>query len=596
MLPIRAFAVVVFFAILAWLFISYDGWLELCAGLAIFIFGMECLEAGLKKLTGTSFEKLLTKSTSTPFRGLLFGIGSTAILQSSTLVSLLTIAFISSGLIQLAGGIAIIFGANLGATTGIWLLAAAGKGFSLSPFALPILVFGMLIGFVGDKGKGIGRLLLGIGFIFLGIDSIKIGFSSLGNETDFIPTNNGGLASTLLFVLLGIISSVVLQSSHATLMLVLTALAGGQLQFDQSLAIVIGSNVGSSVSTAAMGILGGNRSGQRLAVAHVIFNFFTALAALIFLSPLVKTVILISGYIGFSDNQLLQLALFHTLFNVGGVLIFWPWQNSLVRILVAFLPDKVDVTQTPHVIISKESEVNPLRALYLTNQALESIDAASAAISLELRRLGHLTLSVISKTIYVSENQLSEELTDKNELGVNKDNLNYVADELYQVMIKGVYSDLLDFMGKMNFKMDDEHQAFINRAHTISMKLVEGVKSAKHLQKNLSKALLNGDSAAKDLYLDIRFHLYEEISMLHSIDDNDSLETMLIKLDRSNSSFSIEFRKKLFSLIRENKINGSQASSLMNDIGYTEQISQCMRDILSHIEEPQSLKQLRDIA
>src|SRR5690606_17910333 len=122
---------------LAWSFWASAGWLQLCAGLALFLFGMQCLEEGLRQLAGGKLEQLLGRSTATPGKAMLFGMGGTLLLQSSTLVSLLTIAFISTGLIQLAGGIAILFGANLGATSGIWLLALAGQNLSLSPLALP---------------------------------------------------------------------------------------------------------------------------------------------------------------------------------------------------------------------------------------------------------------------------------------------------------------------------------------------------------------------------------------------------------------------------------------------------------------------------
>src|SRR5690606_11793707 len=130
------------------------------------LFGMQCLEEGLQELAGGKLEQLLGRSTSTPFRALLFGTGATFLLQPSTLVSLLTIAFLSTGLLELAGGIAVIFGANLGATSGIWLLAMAGQNLSLSPLALPLLVFGVLASFTGPAGRGGGRILLGIAFIF----------------------------------------------------------------------------------------------------------------------------------------------------------------------------------------------------------------------------------------------------------------------------------------------------------------------------------------------------------------------------------------------------------------------------------------------
>ena len=230
-----------------------QGWLQLCAGLAIFLFGMQCLEEGLRQLAGSKLEHILGRSTSTSFKSLLFGVVGTLLLQSSTLVSLLTISFISTGLIQLAGGIAILFGANLGATSGIWLLALAGQNLSLSPLALPLLVFGVLAGFFGAKSKAAGRIVLGVAFIFLGIDQIKEGFASFGDGLDMSAYQEGGLRGALLFTAIGMAITVVLQSSHATMMLTLAALAGGQLELSQSLAIAIGSNIGSSVTTGFVG-------------------------------------------------------------------------------------------------------------------------------------------------------------------------------------------------------------------------------------------------------------------------------------------------------------------------------------------------------
>ena len=187
-----------------------QGWLQLCAGLAIFLFGMQCLEDGLRQLAGSKLEQILGRSTSTPFKSLLFGVGGTLLLQSSTLVSLLTIAFISTGLIQLAGGIAILFGANLGATSGIWLLALAGQNLSLSPLALPLLVFGVLAGFFGAKSKAAGRIVLGVAFIFLGIDQIKEGFASFGDGLDMSAYQEGGLRGALLFTAANILADIAL--------------------------------------------------------------------------------------------------------------------------------------------------------------------------------------------------------------------------------------------------------------------------------------------------------------------------------------------------------------------------------------------------
>ncbi|MCD9095389.1 Na/Pi symporter [Luteimonas fraxinea] len=372
---------------MAWSFWRDAGWLQLCAGLAIFLFGMQCLEDGLRQLAGSRLEQVLGRSTRTRMRGLLFGIGGTVLLQSSTLVSLLTIAFLGAGLIQLAGGIAIILGANLCATSGIWLLALAGQDVSLSPLALPLLVFGVLAGFTGARGKAAGQVVLGVAFIFLGIDQLKVGFGAFGGEFDLSGIGADGIAGTLLFAGAGALATVVLQSSHATLMLTLAALASGQLALGQALAIAIGANVGSSVSTAFVGVLGGSRSGQRLALAHVLFNGVTAILALALLAPLAWLVRTLAGWGGFGDNTLLQLALFHTLFNASGAALFWPCQQALAAALERWLPDRAE----PEVLITELAGATVIartRARHLDAAALESADTALMAVAAELRHLG----------------------------------------------------------------------------------------------------------------------------------------------------------------------------------------------------------------
>ena len=162
--PRQQWRLVVWVIALALLTLSFwlsDGWLALCAGLALFLFGMQCLEDGLRDLPGGQLERLLTLSTATPFKSLMFGVTATMLVQSSSLVSLLTIAFISTGLIKLAAGISILFGANLGTTSGIWLLALAGQNVSIGPLALPLLVFGVVGSFAGARGRAVGRVVLG---------------------------------------------------------------------------------------------------------------------------------------------------------------------------------------------------------------------------------------------------------------------------------------------------------------------------------------------------------------------------------------------------------------------------------------------------
>jgi phosphate:Na+ symporter len=585
---------------LSWSFWANDGWLELCAGLALFLFGMQCLEEGLRQLAGSKLEQLLARSTATPLKGLLFGISGTMLLQSSTLVSLLTIAFISTGLIKLAGGIAILFGANLGSTTGIWLLALAGQNVSLSPLALPLLVFGVLASFTGDKGKAAGRIVLGIAFIFLGIDQIKDGFSSFGSF-DLSHYHAGGLKGQLLFVAIGLLATVVLQSSHATLMLTLTALAAGQLDLGQALATAIGANVGTTVTAALVGSLGGNRSAQRLALAHVLFNVVTALLALALLQPLTDLVRWITEPLGLGGNTLIQLALFHSLFNAMGVALFWPFQRQLAALLQRVLPDRVE----PTVLITELAQAVPAEPLtharYLNDRALDSVDAAASAVAQELQHLARLSLEVICHATYLPVDQLRQQgKIDEALINAKPEAQALDAERLYQRHIKGVYSDLLAFMGRLELPLDESHQAFWLSCQVAALQLVDAVKDAKHLQKNLGHYLRTDESAARQAYVELRRHLLESLREIRALNHSELPDELwrerLNWLDERAAQFDTEFRRRLFESIRNHKLDGLQTSSLMNDLGYASRIIQSLRNALLLGEGHELTRQLRQLA
>ncbi len=171
--------------ILAWGFWLSPEFMQVSAGVAIFMFGMLSLEEGFQTFTGGMLERVLDVATKGPLRSLMFGLVTTTLMQSSSLVSLLTITFLSAGLISLAQGIGIIFGSNIGTTTGAWLMATAGVSTDIAAFALPMLVFGILLIFQSDrKLKAGGQILFGVSLLFLGIANMKEGFETLSQSID----------------------------------------------------------------------------------------------------------------------------------------------------------------------------------------------------------------------------------------------------------------------------------------------------------------------------------------------------------------------------------------------------------------------------
>jgi phosphate:Na+ symporter len=213
--------------------LAYGFWIspdfkEISAGVAVFLFGMLSLEQGFKAFTGGILEKILKKSTNRTWKSLLFGITSTTIMQSSSLVSVITISFLGAGLIGLVEGLGIIFGANIGTTTGAWLVAGFGLKVKISAYAMPMLVFGIILVFQKHvHWKGLGYILAGLGFLFLGIHYMKEGFEAFKDSIDLKAYAMTGFAGLAIFTGIGVFATVVMQSSHATLVLIITALAAG---------------------------------------------------------------------------------------------------------------------------------------------------------------------------------------------------------------------------------------------------------------------------------------------------------------------------------------------------------------------------------
>jgi len=214
---------------------------EISAGVSILMFGMLAMEEGFRMFTGGVLEKLLRKTTDKLWKSICFGVVSTTVMQSSAAVSIISISFLSAGLITLVAGVGIVFGANLGTTTGAWLVAGLGLKVKISVYAMPMLVFGLVLVLQKAKGlKGSGFILAGLGGMFLGIHFMKEGFESFKDAFDLTAYAVDGYPGILLFALIGVVATVVMQSSHATLVLILTALAAQQITYENALGLAIG--------------------------------------------------------------------------------------------------------------------------------------------------------------------------------------------------------------------------------------------------------------------------------------------------------------------------------------------------------------------
>ena len=550
------------FVLLAYGFTVSPEFKTITAGVAIFLFGMLSLEEGFKTFTAGTLEKLLKASTNKLWKSMTFGVLSTTLMQSSSLVSVITISFLSAGLLDLASGIGIVFGANLGTTTGAWLVAGFGLKVKLSAYAMPMLVFGIILVFQQAKSlKGAGYVLAGIGFLFLGIHYMKEGFDTFGQAIDLAEYSMTGYGGVLVFAGLGVVATVVMQSSHATLVLILTALAAQQISYENALALAIGSNIGTTI-TAILGSLGASANGKRLAMAHLIFNAVTGFLAIVGIYQLIDAVGWISSQLGIgAQNYTLQLAVFHTLFNLLGIVLMLP----LLRRLVTFLEKTI-----------VEDEIEIERPRYLSAASGEIRETAIRAARKESIRLYDLAAGIITDGLSIRRDVLESEEKVKRVVKKSTDIIDEDIDELYEKKLKALYGAIVEYVissrgGYADGRMKEE----LNMIRQAGQHVIEAVKGIKHLKKNLTRVMKSDNQYIKKEYNRLRrliITVLRDIETARNAEGESGsvlpLDQIKLEIDEKTSEFSHGLDK----LIRKEHIDVYAATSLMNDISYCREI------------------------
>lgn len=253
--------------------------LKMLGCLGMFLYGMSLMSGGLQKLAGDSMRSFLAKMTSNRFKCVLTGIVVTALVQSSTATTLMLVSFVNAGLLGLANAIGVIMGANIGTTVTAWLFALSFDGsFSLGAIAIPMMFFAFLfLSFKGTKNHNIGEFLMGFALLFLGLSTLKeTAYPLLSSDAVRVflaPLTQFGVGSILLFMVIGAVMTLCLQSSAATMSLTMMFVAFGVIPFELAAAMVLGENIGTTI-TSNIAASVANASAKRTARSHMLFNVF----------------------------------------------------------------------------------------------------------------------------------------------------------------------------------------------------------------------------------------------------------------------------------------------------------------------------------
>lgn len=552
--------------------LAYGFWVspefkEVSAGVSIFLFGMLCLEEGFKAFSGGLLERVLQGATNTLPKSISFGCIVTTIMQSSGLISVLAISFLGAGLINLFQGVGIILGANIGTTSGAWLMAGLGLKVNISSYAMPMLVFGTF--FIMQKKsksfKGFGYILMGIGFSFLGIHYMKQGFEAFQSTVDLTVYSATGIKGILLYLWIGIVATVAMQSSHATIFLVIAALSLGQVSYENALTITIGANIGTTL-TAVLVSLSSNIDGKRLAASHFIFNLVTGIIAIVILDTMILGIDKISMFLGISEtNFTLKLALFDTVFKVFGVILFMPFVGKLVVLLNTLFKEAP----------MKEKHLE--RVLYLNDSVLELPTTSIVAITNETKHLYDIAFKIIANGLILKRrNILSDMDVDKviedeytkEEVDVNRE---------YLARVKDISGTILDFATRAQISMEHSQIKKIYDMKLANRYIVASIKATQHLCKNMKVYTKSNNQYVREEYNLIRKHLVELLRVVHKISismHKDEVMTLISKAKLHAEKNDIFANGTLDNLIRHGLIPNEIATSLMNDSTYVYEISQ----------------------
>lgn len=362
-------------------------WWNLSAGLlggvGLFLLGMRLMTEGLKLAAGPAMSGILARSTKTRFRALLSGMLVTSLVQSSSAVIVSAIGFVNAGLLTLQQTLWVLFGANVGTTVTGWLVVVMGLQFKIETVALPLIGVGMVLRITAEHGRrgAVGLAMAGFGVLFVAIGLLRDSFSGLA--AGLVLPQGGGALTLALQVLVGVLMTVLMQSSSAAMAVTLTAAQGGLIGLEGAAAIVIGANIGTSVKAMLAGI-GATPNAKRAAAGHVFFNLVTGAVALTVLPWLVPGIAAAWEAMGLGSSPAPQLALFHTLFNVLGVLLMWPIASRLTRVLQKRFRPKPDDAAEPQFL-----DPNTLAVPALALDALHQ----------EVRRSGTITLNLLAQML-----------------------------------------------------------------------------------------------------------------------------------------------------------------------------------------------------
>lgn len=516
--------------------------IELLAGIGIFLFGMHQLEDSLKQLSGGTFRKLIRKFTENWFRSVLSGTLATAVLQSSTAVSLMVLAFAGAGVLGMESAIGVIIGSNLGTTLTSWVVATLGFKFKIEILALPFVGIGgvgLIFFSSSSRAANIFKFLVGFGLLFMGLDYMKTSIEGMAQHYDLSTVQH---YPGIVFIIIGFVLTAIIQSSSASMAIILSAINSGILTFPLAAYMVIGINLGTTL-TVLIGSLGSQTIKKRVAFSHLLFNAITAVLAIIIFQLLIY---LVEKVVHLENDPVTAIAFFHTLFNLLGVLVFLPLIGFFTRFIVRVIPEKkTTLTRCLHTLKPDVPE------------------AGIAAIKTEIR---HLVVEVLLYHLRILKLTRREPFLSfqKKEMPGQTKELS-ITDQ-YQ-MIKQLEAEIYTFASGLQMnELHDLEARELNKLLHATRNAVASAKILKDIQHNLQDAESLDSTALEELmqYFKEKWDATHQafITILEQTEVSTNI-SLLHNLTVKNKEDDISFTQLITASIASKKIKQTDIPTLI---------------------------------
>ena len=543
--------------------------LQLIGALGLFLFGMKVMSDALLKLAGNKMRTILATMTSNRFLGIFTGFLITSVIQSSSATTLMVVSFSNAGLLTLMESISVIMGANIGTTITAWLITILGFKVSMSTIALPLVGFGFAFTFIKKENyNNWGNFIIGFAILFIGLQFLKEAMPDLKNNPEMLSFlsqyTDLGYLSILLFLFIGTVLTVVIQSSSATMALTLIMTAQGWIPFELAAAMVLGENVGTTI-TANLAAIIANYQAKRTARAHLVFNLIGVLWMLILFYPFLRFVGWLTTYVGSESPYVnaaaipVAISLFHTTFNIiNTFLLVW-----FIKPIASLVERIVKVK------LLGEKEIDEPK--FLTKEELKYPETAIATLIKESKYLyKNAIYEIVSHALNIHREDIKSDLKLKKV--IKKSNILFEADirELYATKVKHIYGEIINYATKAQSALDlnENQNNQITEIKIANRKMVEIIRDVRELSRNITLYLNSENKHIQKEYNKLRKKVAKVLRVIHLFrteKDNLKYHQTLLKLGKEAKESFHKGNLDIDKLIRKDLITVDMASSLVND-------------------------------